>query len=341
MKNKMLWAAMFAVLILIAGGAAAWSQTVVQGHKTIRSEVTTGEAGSVVTLMSTGDPQSHVSTYTFVASEMGFESKVVKGLPFSADTVTEFTQILGNGQRIFRSSTAALYRDGEGRTRREQAIDAIGPYASSGEVKKSIFINDPVAGVSYTLNPTEHVAVKTVTEAKPGSPQVFTWTAKSGETGAVSAGTGTQVHVTTEKYVVNDAKAAAGTQAGVGRGVGVGIGGGVMGGVAAKVAYETTSRTEPLGTQMMEGVAAEGTRTIETIPAGAIGNDTPIEIVSERWYSQELGMVVKTVRNDPLSGQNVYQLKNIRRGEPSPDLFQLPADYAVRDSVIIFQSIKK
>jgi hypothetical protein len=85
----------------------------------------------------------------------------------------------------------------------------------------------------------------------------------------------------------------------------------------------------------------EGTRTIDTLPAGSIRNDTPIEIVSERWYSEELGMVVKTVHHDPLSGNSVYQLKNIRRGEPSSDLFQVSAGYALKESTIKLQTIKK
>jgi len=95
-----------------------------------------------------------------------------------------------------------------------------------------------------------------------------------------------------------------------------------------------TARTESLGTQLIEGVSAEGKRTVETIPAGAIGNDSPIEIISESWYSPELGMVVKSRHNDPRSGENLYQLTNIRRGEPSPDLFQVPVDYTIKESQI-------
>ena len=101
-------------------------------------------------------------------------------------------------------------------------------------------------------------------------------------------------------------------------------------------------RTEPLGIQVLEGVEAEGTRTIETIPTGAIGNDGPIDNVSERWYSPELDMVVKSTRSDPMSGENVYQLKNIRRGDPHATFFQVPADYTVKEGAVIkTQTIKK
>jgi hypothetical protein len=306
-------------MILLVAGVTAWAQTGQQ--QVIKAEVKVVDQNGVVTVTTPGDPQAHVSTLTFVASEMGFISKVVKGVPFSADTVTEFTQILGNGQRIYRNNTGALYRDSEGRTRREQTIDAIGPYASAGPVHKTIVIDDPVAGVSYVLNPADHSAIKTSINVMSGG------TGGAMATYVVKAGDPTRAHVTTEKVVVDGVKTTGSY--------------GVMGGTVAKVASPTNSRTEPLGTQVIEGVAAEGTRTIETIPAGAIGNDTPIEIVSERWYSEELGVVVKTVRDDPMSGRNVYQLKNIRRGEPAPDFYQLPVDYTVKESVLKIQTIKK
>ncbi len=86
-------------------------------------------------------------------------------------------------------------------------------------------------------------------------------------------------------------------------------------------------RTEPLGTSEIEGVQAQGTRTVATIPAGAIGNQAPIEVVSERWYSAELGVVVLSRRSDPRFGETTYRLQNIVRAEPPPDLFQVPADY--------------
>ena len=99
-----------------------------------------------------------------------------------------------------------------------------------------------------------------------------------------------------------------------------------------------------MGTQMISGVQAEGTRITETIPAGSIGNDSPIEIISESWVSTELGVVVKTVHNDPRSGENVYELTNIRRGDPPATLFQVPADYTVTDAPAVektMQIIKK
>ena len=69
------------------------------------------------------------------------------------------------------------------------------------------------------------------------------------------------------------------------------------------------AKTESLGSQVIDGVRADGTRTTITIPANAIGNDLPIEIVSERWYSPELQTVVMTKRNDPRMGETTGFLK--------------------------------
>ena len=89
------------------------------------------------------------------------------------------------------------------------------------------------------------------------------------------------------------------------------------------------ARTESLGTSEIEGVQAQGTRTIVTIPAGAIGNQAPIEMVNEQWFSPELGTIVMSRRSDPRFGETTYRLQNIVRAEPAPDLFQIPSDYTV------------
>jgi TonB family protein len=91
------------------------------------------------------------------------------------------------------------------------------------------------------------------------------------------------------------------------------------------------SRTEQLGTQMVEGIAAEGTRHINTIPAGAIGNERPIEIVSERWYSPELQMVILMKHVDPRYGESIQRLTNIDRSEPDASLFQVPDGYEIKE----------
>jgi hypothetical protein len=87
--------------------------------------------------------------------------------------------------------------------------------------------------------------------------------------------------------------------------------------------------TESLGTQAMAGVSVQGTRTTETIPAGAIGNQNPIVIVSERWVSPQLQETVYSKRTDPRFGTTIYQLTNIGQAEPAAALFQIPSGYTV------------
>jgi hypothetical protein len=99
------------------------------------------------------------------------------------------------------------------------------------------------------------------------------------------------------------------------------------GDVAGESSIQRT--TESLGTQVMAGVTVQGTRTTETIPAGAIGNENPIVITSERWVSPQLQETVYSKRVDPRFGTTIYQLTNISQAEPAAALFQVPAGYTV------------
>jgi len=323
------------VMAVLAAGLGAWAQTDPVEKKIIHAQARVAEAGKHLAVVYEG-AAAQGATFTFIASEMDFETKVVKGAPFSADTVTEFTQMLSNGQRIYRRTNGAIYRDSEGRTRKEQTIGAIGSYASSDPAQQTIIINDPVAGLIYILNPESRMAMRN----EGGSASVV-WHAGRGEaagaSGGVVAGT-SHVTVTGGGGAVVASGGVAGTAPHVSVSSGSG-GGGVF--VAKRQAGPSpNTRTEALGLKMISGIQAEGTRTVETIPAGSIGNDAPIEIVSERWYSPELQIVVRTVHNDPRSGENVYQLNNIRRGDPPGNLFQVPADYVVKEGPMQQRTIR-
>ena len=97
--------------------------------------------------------------------------------------------------------------------------------------------------------------------------------------------------------------------------------------VIAEDAGEVT--TENLATQTMEGVQVTGVRTTQTIAAGKIGNDRPINIVTEVWTSPELKTIVLSKRNDPRSGEQTFKLTNIQRGEPDASLFTVPSDFKI------------
>src|SRR5579872_5106292 len=98
-------------------------------------------------------------TFAFVAGAL-VGGNPVKGAPYSGNAVTDTTQTLADGNRIVNHTAAAVYRDGEGRERREQSIPNIGPFAAQGAPPVTIFISDPVAGVNYSLNPSNKTAIK-------------------------------------------------------------------------------------------------------------------------------------------------------------------------------------
>lgn len=233
------------------------------------------------------------------------ESKVTTGRPYSAEAVTETTQVLADGNRIQRQSAVRVYRDGEGRTRREM-------FADDGSVR-TISISDPVGHTNYTLNPKEKIAYKggvNIVSARPRSGGTYTVTSQGGSQGS---GSGT--------YTFQAAPAGGG-----------GRGGAVAGFVSRAPAKEDPNvKKEDLGLQNIEGVMATGSRTTTTIPAGEIGNAQDIRIVSERWFSDELQVLVMTRHNDPRSGETVYRLRNILRAEPDQNLFTVPADYRVQE----------
>src|SRR6185436_229066 len=105
-------------------------------------------------------PPGAPGDFLFLATEMSSSGRVVKGAPYSAQAITESTQILSDGNRIVNKSTTAIYRDSEGRTRREFSLTAIASFANGGEAPQAVFINDPVAGTTYMLDPRTHVARK-------------------------------------------------------------------------------------------------------------------------------------------------------------------------------------
>ncbi|HWT00505.1 MAG TPA: hypothetical protein VN256_09680 [Pyrinomonadaceae bacterium] len=259
-----------------------------------------------------GDPGGQ-DTLVFISSEMSFDSKVVKGAPYSAQAITETTRALADGNRIRRETSASVYRDSEGRTRRDQELGAVGPYAVAGEPRKTVFINDPVSGVHYVLDPRTRTARKMPPirlEFAPGSRE------PSGPQGA-----GAKVQIRVEEDVFT---APAPAPHGAAGGPGMHD--------FSIIAAPDKGATESLGKQTIEGVLAEGTRTTMTIPAGKIGNEQPIQIVWEKWYSPELQTVVMSKHSDPLVGETTYRLTNIVRSEPARTLFEVPSDYTVKDT---------
>lgn len=216
-----------------------------------------------------GPPEGRLD---FIAREMLGNRRVVKNAPYSAEAVTEMTQVLANGTRITNRTSASVARDSEGRTRRELKLNSIGPFPVT-DGPPLVLINDPTAKAHFWLNDQDKVArkIKDPKNPPPGRDE-------EGREGFVP-----------------DAK------------------------------------IEDLGSKMIEGVMAQGTRSTIIIPVGDQGNDRPLEIVSERWYSPELQTVVLSMHSDPRQGEHVYRLTNLHRDEPDANLFRVPSDYRIRE----------
>jgi hypothetical protein len=273
-----------------------------------------------VQAMGAGGMMPSMATFEFVAGEM-LGASVVKGQPYSAEAVTETVQMLGDGNRITRKTSANIYRDSEGRERREQSIQAIGsvPVKDGGQ---TIFISDPVAKLSWSLNPQARTAMKM---PRPEVKVLSSNGAAAGGKATVVTGSSSQVIELRREGQPTDVMT---FSASVSPSIIAGPGPTMF---ERHMLDSKNVKTESLGKQTIEGVLAEGTRTTITIPAGEIGNERPIETVSERWYSPELQVVVMTRRSDPRSGETTYKLTRINRTEPLKSLFEVPSDYTVSE----------
>ncbi len=232
-----------------------------------------------------------------VGEKIGFETKVTKGAPYSATAEAETIQTLADGNRIRSKSTTLVYRDSEGRMRRE----VVGKGQS---VPTEIFINDPATGVNYSLDAQEHVAHKSqvrLTDLDLDKMKLMKELEMKRQT---------QERLQAEQGDKPRKK-------------------------------KRAPVTESLGQQMIEGALCEGSRTTSIIPAEEVGNELPITIVNEQWYSPELQVYVLTRQSDPRAGETIYRLTNINRGEPDRSLFEVPAGYNLRDDSALPAKILK
>jgi len=209
--------------------------------------------------------------------------KVVTGAPYNAVAITETQQTLADGNTINRKVQAKVFRDSQGRTRREITLTGVGPLSTTGASRTFVMIHDPVAGTAFVLHQDTKVA-----EKLPARPR-----GKKGP--AASADLQGKFDARMQEQIANG-----------------------------------TLKKDDLGVQTINGISAQGTRFTRTIPAGQAGNAKPIIITNERWYSPDLQIVIKTVRNDPRFGETTYTVTNIQKREPAATLFAVPVDYTVK-----------
>lgn len=222
----------------------------------------------------------------------------VKGAPYSATINNESIQTLADGNRIVQTNTGTVSRDSQGRIRQDAALPAIGNL-SAASAPHLVFIQDPVAGTSYTLNLTDKTAWK-----NPMPPGGARGPGAGVGTFFIQTAIGPPPVPPTAPPMIALTKHLATDE-------------------------QPEANTESLGSQTMEGVVVNGVRTTHTIPAGQIGNDRPISIVTEVWTSTDLKTIISSKRNDPRMGEQTFRLTNIVRAEPDPSLFTVPADFKI------------
>ncbi len=234
-----------------------------------------------------------------IQAAMAGTTPTITGAPYSAEAVTERVQTLVDGNRIVQTTTATVARDSLGRVRRDESLGIVlGNKTSSPKME---MIEDPVAGVHWILDPQAKTAVKTpigksttvlANSSLPAPGPERTWFYASGTPGS---------QITIQTLAKRNAEA------------------------------DATANRSDLGTQTIEGVSAQGTRVTRTLATGTVGNEQPLVIVTETWYSPELKVLVMSKTEDPRMGVTTYKLTNLQRSEPSAALFEVPPDYALRD----------
>ncbi len=223
---------------------------------------------------------------TMMGAEMASPGETVTGVPYTATEVTETTQTLSDGNKIVNKTSGTVARDSQGRVRREMSVGRIGSAGANNH--KMLFISDPTAHHQEVMeagNGANTATVISTTGDSNGEPQIITLN-RAGST------------IVNKKVFVRKSKDSNGDE--------------------SNESDKKQVKHEDLGTQTIAGVSAQGKRDTVTIPAGEIGNEKPIEIVSETWYSPDLHATVMRKHSDPRVGETVFQLTDIKRAEPDP-----------------------
>ena len=259
------------------------------------------------------------------------QADAVKKAPYSAVGSTEVVNALADGNRIVRKNTMKYFRDGSGRTRTEYSLAAIGPFTPD-RTQTIVTITDPVAGERYVLNS----ALKRADVFKlgagmppPGAPRTGFFFNRI-EAGTAVSGAVVNTDVVTNVPAPPPVMVTSGSLDGPPVNAMFVMHAAPMAGAAGgdcKIETKPLPEAQSLGERTIEGLKVTGSRREFTIEAGAIGNEQPMVVSTEQWFSPELGVVVASSHHDPMIGDTNYKLTQISRTEPDPALFKVPADY--------------
>jgi hypothetical protein len=259
------------------------------------------------------DPNDTHGTMTFGAPF--FHGSAIAGAPYSAEEVDESVQTLADGTHIRQTIPGKkTYRDSLGRTRTEQQ-PIHSPAGSRPNAPLSptvVEIIDPVAHARYVFDLNEPIAHRQELPADESR--------RASSRAQIQSTIGDSANYTTalSKSGLGNTPTAAKCPDGP---------------LPAKSRHEEGPQTtmEDLGTQIIEGVTAEGKRHTTTWPVDSFGNDRPITTISESWTSADLKEIILSKSDDPRSGEHTHKLFNIDRSEPDPSLFEPPPGYTVKN----------
>ncbi len=281
-----------------------------------------------ITVQIAPPPISISSAIPGLSSPLGAQAAV--GKPIYAEFITEHHQSFTDGNRISRSTFSRIYRDNQGRIRRESQLSL--PGLPAGTAATFITIVDHQLGYGFVLDPQEMIAHRyELNAASPsyvarfnarGTGSALQQPTTTAADFASSASTSSQWHPHAFSAHVHPAGADDADFASAP----------TMRINQPFLAAPNPVRTENLGEQLILGFRAHGTRVITTLPAGQIGNDRPIDIVSEQWFSPDLELVMRSLHRDPWAGEFTTTVTQVSRGDQPATLFEVPKPYKIIDA---------
>lgn len=274
------------VMLGAAGGALGQTGTTPGGGVERRTAVRS-DAGVAPVVPSMLEP---------ITTAALLDARLVRNKPLEAVFESKTTQILANGASDARRVMTIIYRDGAGRTRREQIFYA----GSSGgaapvETARHISISDPVAGYGYSVNPATRTVQRYPLPSTPQQQQRELPFNNRLPTSVEILRNDNQQTGTVRRYTLEP------------------------------------PRPQSLGRQRIAGIDADGWRLTIKVPTGAVGNAAPVETIYETWVAGDLQMLVKASVRNSVNGEHTLDLTTINRAEPPRSRFEVPAGYTVID----------
>lgn len=247
----------------------------------------------------------------------------VRNAPYSAEGIQETQRNLADGNQIVTKVNTVNYRDSQGNTRQETR-------SPGGEVQ-NVMIHSAAENINYTLVPLTHVAFK-MDQGKLNAKAAAFGAAYGAAAGAAIKARfeaqrkeGKPLSIDNkelEEIVVKRMPPNAKLTPNVAP---------MIAAAMSEAKWSSKASTKDLGAKNIDGVKAEGKLRSYEIPAGEVGNRKAIVVTDETWFSPELQITLYAKHSDARSGDVVYRLANLKRGEQAAALFAVPSDYTVND----------